>query len=392
MEKKEQEFQTGSYLIKLIRSVLLDCKPELPPEGVSVKNLYQMAKKHNVDYIAYEGIKKIPEIDLGEYAVKWQERSVQCAMQGVIQRAERDRLYQILPKAGIRILPLKGCLIKEMYPRSEFRQMADLDILIDTENAEKVREVMEAQGYETEKFDTSNHDCYMKKPWCHVEMHRSLFLEKNKNAAKYKNMWEKSCEEVPGSGIYQLNWEDFYIYMLEHFAKHYHQSGSGIRSIMDIYIFLKEKGAELNQDSLNRTLKELNLWEFKEEMEQIAENWFEKGVIGKNQATEARIISSAAYGTETFAYIGTMKELEKKYHSPILARISYIGNMVFWNYEGMCILYPILEKIPLLLPFFWIHRIIKIIIFKQDKIKALWNKIGRLERESAAWKKSGPRS
>lgn len=387
MEKYIKEYQTGSYLIHLIRSVLHETEPKPLPEGISIEKLYKMAKMHNVDYIAYEGVKKFPEISHDEYGKKWQERSVQCAMQGVIQRAERDKLYKVLPKAGVRILPLKGCLIKEMYPRTEYRQMADLDILIDIENAQTTRQVMEAQGYETEVFDVSNHDGYMKKPWCHVEIHRSLFTEKNKNAAKYENMWEHAFEEPASSGIYYLNWDDFYIYMLEHFAKHFRQSGSGIRSVMDIYVFLKEKGAELHEDYLEKKLKEQNLWEFKEEMEQIAEDWFVKGVIGNHKKAESRILESGAYGTELFEYMHLMKDMEEQCHSKIMARVIYVGKMIFLNYDGMCILYPVLKKVPFLLPFFWIYRIIKVILHKQGKIKAIAQKMYRMEQENRSWKK-----
>lgn len=387
MEKNITNFQTGSYMVKLIRSVFRDEEPEAIPEGISIKKLYKMAKMHNVDYIVYEAVKRIPGIDLGEYEVKWQERSVQCAMQGIVQRAERDKLYKALPKAGVRILPLKGCLIKEMYPRTEFRQMADLDILIDAENAELVKQVMEEQGYKTKVFDVSNHDAYMKEPWCYVEIHRSLFTEKNKNAAKYENMWERAYEDPVSGGIYHLNWDDFYIYMLEHFAKHFYQSGSGIRSIMDIYVFLKEKGDELHKDYLEKTLKELNLWKFKEEMEQIAEDWFVKGVIGNHKKAEERILESGAYGTEVFEYMHIMNDMEEQCHSKLMARIVYIGRMIFLNYDGMCMLYPIVGKLPFLLPVFWIYRIIHVILHKQDKIKAIAKKLYRMERENRLWNK-----
>lgn len=389
MGEYKNDFQTGSYLIHLLRSVLCGEEPKPIPEEVSVKELYQMAKMHNVDYIAYEGVKKIPGADLGEYEKKWQERSVQCALQGVIQKAERNRLYQQLPEAGVKILPLKGCLIKEMYPKPEFRQMADLDILIEKDQAETARQVMEANGYETEVFGVSNHDAYMKQPWCHVEIHRSLFTEKNKNAEEYEHLWERAYEDPEIPGVYRLTWNDFYIYMLEHFAKHFYQSGSGIRSIMDIYVFLKEKKKELQEETLEQKLKELDLWNFKEEMEQIAEDWFEKGIVGNHQRTEKRILESGAYGTELFEYMHIMHEMEEKCHSKFIARVIYIGKMIFLNYDGMCILYPILERLPFLLPIFWIIRIIKVIFRKQDKIKAISKKMYRMEREKRSWKKNG---
>lgn len=241
-EEKEQYLRTGYYLIELIRAALTDTEPGPMPEGVTPKGLYQMAKKHSVDCIAYSGAVKIPGEGIDDFKEKWNQRSMQCAMQGIVQLAERSKLYKAFSDAGIRILPLKGCLIKEMYPRQEYRQMADLDILIDDKNAAAVKKIMEDLGYEsTGEFGTWNHDEYLKKPWCNVEIHRDMLPQKIQNAKKYKDIWERTYEEEPGSGIYKLIWDDFYIYMLEHFAKHFREGGSGIRSIMDIYVFYRIK-------------------------------------------------------------------------------------------------------------------------------------------------------
>lgn len=387
MSIEANELLTGHYLIDLLRAVLKNEKPGAIPQGITMEDVYQMAKKHSVDCIAYAGLSKILEKDLAELDKKWKNRSMQCAMQGVIQFAERDKLYRLFSEAGIRILPLKGCLLKEIYPYKEFRQMADLDILVDEENALAAKDIMETAGYNpVGHFGYNNHDEYEKKPWCSVEIHRELFPKRVKNADKYKDVWERAYEEKVGSGIYRLTWDDFYICMLEHFAKHLYGSGSGIRSVMDVHVFLKYKGQELDRKYLKKQLKELELWEFKELAEQLAENWFEKGITGAFNEIEELIITSGSYGTKEQFDRVKIDKLCRKYHSKLLARVVFVGQCVFLRYEKMCLLYPFLKKYAVFMPFCWLHRILLTIVKKRHKIKALFSFVSRVYKETASEK------
>lgn len=345
MENNEKEISTGYCLVYILRSVLLGTKLEKIPFDIPVEDLYYMAKKHSVSCMAYQGIKNLPEVEnIRDYRIKWEKLSMQCALQGSIQLKERDNLCQVFMNEGVKILPLKGCLIKEMYPKQEYRQMADLDILVEEKMSEKVKVILEKCGYETEEYGETNHDSYVKKPWCHVEIHKKLFSYKMKNASEYEDIWERAYEKKQGSGIYVLTWEDFYIYMLEHFAKHFRRRGSGIRYVMDVYVFLKQKGDELNQGYLEEKLKKLNLWEFKQTMEGIAKNWFDKGIVGKYEKTERIILLSGAYGTEELEYFHKMEGLKEKYGSKYVAYIAYISGRVFMKYDDMCTIYPTLVE------------------------------------------------
>lgn len=373
--KNEQSIQAGYYLIKVLKSVLDGNTPEKMPVDVTVKRLSQLAKRHNLDHMAYVGVCQIPGIQMDEELLKWQKRSMQCAMQGIVQMSERDKLYQFLTEAGVRILPLKGCLIKEMYPKQEYRQMSDLDVLIDDSSAEKVRDLMEKNGYVTDDFGNCYHDGYIKKPWTRVEIHRNMLPKEVDNAKKYRNIWDYAYEETPGCRRYRLNWDEFYIYMLEHFAKHFREGGSGIRSVMDMHIFLQEKGAELHEEYLEKRLKKLKLWDFKNRMEQIADDWFEKGITGNHVKLEEMIILSGAYGAKELRYILRTEYFKEKYHFAWMAKLRYMGEMVFLNYDGMCILYPILERVPILLPILWVHRIMKVICTRQRKVKRIFEKM-----------------
>ena len=89
--------------------------------------------------------------------------------------ADRAAVLNRLEEAGIWYMPLKGAVLKDLYPRFGMREMADNDILFDAERAGDVRRIMTGLGFSVEEYDEGNHDAYHKRPVSNFEMHRTLF-------------------------------------------------------------------------------------------------------------------------------------------------------------------------------------------------------------------------
>ena len=144
--------------------------------------------------------------------------------------------------------------MKEYYPKYGMREMSDHDILFDASRAEDVRTMMERLGFRAEHFGTGNHDCYYKKPVLNFEMHRALFGPDHdeKLYAYYKDTknrligdgWEKHFSP-----------EDFYPYMTAHEYKHYSVSGTGLRSLLDTYVYLKKEQLDMDYVTATRCVK-----------------------------------------------------------------------------------------------------------------------------------------
>ena len=196
-EKKEQQEQekilAAKYLIELIRSVLEERKPQPKPEQISMKCLFLTAKKHNLACMAYDAAKQIAGKEDKEVMETWQTASRSCEIMNVVQKNEGKKLLVKLTDEQIRVLPMKGWIMKQFYPKPEYRQMGDLDFLIDSENRKPVREIMTDLGYGFVKNECEDTvDVYQKNPWMHVEIHNRMIPYKNKK--RYENIWER-CEQ-----------------------------------------------------------------------------------------------------------------------------------------------------------------------------------------------------
>ena len=374
--KKEQAYRTGLYVVELLRAVLEERVPEKKPEDLSMESIYQMAKRHSVETMVYEGAVQIAGSGDGPVMEKWNKRSRLCGRQGSVQRAEGKKLCKELPAHGIRILPLKGCIMKDLYPKPEYRQMCDIDIFIDKENAGKAREVMEELGY-VYVHSSGGVDNYEKKPWVSVELHSFMLPPKYKNSKKYRTIWERA---IGKGGVYQMNWDDYYIYMIEHFAKHFYLGGSGIRSVLDIYIFLQQKQGCLHSKYLKDQMCDRKLEQFQKNMEKLAKNWFVDGNYGAMRDAEEVILLSGAYGTQEQYYRNIEEQIAGKYRIRWLVKLIYPVKRIFVDFHTMSDKYPILKKCPFLLPVMWMHRLGKALVANRDRVRRELKIIGKKDR------------
>lgn len=110
---------------------------------------------------------------------EWRKCRDQAFLMGLTQQREALRVMEALENHEIAFLPLKGYWMKQMYPQPYYRQMADLDILIDADKAGQARKVMKALGYRTEDYGAGAHDSYFLEPYVSVELHRTLMTQRN---------------------------------------------------------------------------------------------------------------------------------------------------------------------------------------------------------------------
>lgn len=123
------------YAIAVIRAVMQEKPVPTIPENLSLQELYEFAKLHNVESLMYYGLLELDPDPTDPVWRNWENRANMLLAQSVVQLSERDALFAALTSAGIPLLPFKGCWLKELYPNMEYRQMADLDMLIPRDRA-----------------------------------------------------------------------------------------------------------------------------------------------------------------------------------------------------------------------------------------------------------------
>lgn len=348
--------ETGKYIVHLIISLLSDHKPMEKPDTVTFEDIYHMSVKHNVSVMALIAIDRLTVKPDDALYKQWDQHRSASIAQGIIQLAERDQLYKKLEEKQIQYLPLKGCLLKEMYPKPEFREMSDLDILIRPQSQEEVKELMESSGYITENFGIKKDDSYRKPPFMHVEMHHMLLEDVIISQMNITDSFLldpfSHAHQINDSGRFELSPEDMYIYLMVHNAKHYIRKGTGIRQFIDFIVY--EQTVDIDHDYVDKRLDEIGLGWFKRNSDQLLECWVNgTDIPSELDEMQNTVFSSGSYGSaESKVRINMNNASGNKVSSA-----GYLRYRFFPPYRIMKASYPVLRKKPWLLPAVWIYRI-----------------------------------
>ena len=317
--------------------------------GIDLELIYSIAERHSLLCIAAYALEKA-----GIKDEKFSRAKGKAIRRAAIFDMERANVLSALDKAEIWYLPLKGCVLKELYPQIGMREMADNDILFDNTRADDVRAIMEDLGFTVKSFGLGAHDSYLKPPVSNFEMHRTLFADGyNDNFRKYYKNVKSRLIKDDNSFCHSFRDGDFYIYMIGHEYKHYSQAGTGLRSLLDTYVFLKQKGGALDFDYIDRETEKLGISSFEKENRQLSLSLFGGGEqSAENKEMLGYVASSGTYGT-------LKNHVENQLNKNGNSKIRYILKRVFLPMDTVRASFPAFAKYPVLLPFLPAYRLIR---------------------------------
>ena len=341
----------NEYLIVLLKSLLHGDPAEELPEGCDFRRVFELAENHSVAGMAFYAAEALKLPPKGELAAQWRQVRDKALVKDITQQAELETIGSAFSAEGVRFLPLKGCVIKHYYPQSDMRTMSDIDMLIDPQNAAKARDIMTALGYTCEHYDYEHHDVYYKPPVMNVEIHRELLGEEGKAfSSVFPDPWSFCARNENSEGLrYDFRDNEFFAYVLAHAIKHLEEGGTGIRTVMDLWVCLH---SEMNIDCerVFSMLEPSGRAEQARLLAELSEVWFgEKPHTEQTLALEQYIFGSGTYGTISNMISNDIRRTGKR---------EYIFRLVFPTFTHMKRQYPVLKKAPALLPFCWLARLV----------------------------------
>lgn len=364
---------TAYIMLYLCGCVLSGTKPDKEHiADVDIEKLYKLSKFHSLTALILEGLKQaeyIPTEDSQSVYAAFKETSDKAARKNLMLDTERGRLFAFMEQNGIWYMPLKGTVLKDMYPKLGLRQMADNDILFDENYREAVRDWFVEQGYKIKAYKTGNHDVYLKEPIYNFEMHISLYGETHKAEwrAYYENVKDRLLKDDGNNYGYHFSEEDFYIYFIVHGYKHYDGGGNGLRFLLDMYVYLKAKQEIMDFSYIEKELETLCLSDFEKDCRRLVTAIFSDiATFNHSRLTSEQhdmlnfFLSSGTYGT---IEQGTKRGIEK--HG---GRWKYLLWRFFPGTKILSVYHPVFRH-KLLLPIGWIYRAVKIIISRPKRVK-----------------------
>lgn len=353
--------ERGMLLFELFRDALGTVP--FPKEHLSllteetVRSLYTLAKGHDLAQMLAEPLGKQGLLSGGETAEKLLKQQMLAVYRHERLNAAYERVCLALEEAEISYLPLKGSVIRPLYPQPYFRTSCDIDILVKEEALQAAVAALSAVLPLEKEPERAYHDVSLHfMGGIHLELHFSL-LERSAEMDKVlSRVWDYTLPE--GEGLYrQKMTEEFFLFhQIAHAAYHFKMGGCGIRPLMDVFLILQKRSHDA--EKLNALLSEASLFDFYTHFVSLARVWF----LGEphtavTKEMERYLLSGGVYGS-----------FENKLTTATGdGRFLYLLKRVFPPFRALSVSYPRLAKHPALYPFYIIKRFFRIFNGKKRK-------------------------
>ena len=370
------DFQKG--ILSLLKASLLEIEPSQPID-MDFRTVYDFAEKQQIVAALYYGISQVPAYTSHPLFGAFFSRFCMYLSHNADQMDTIIRICKAFDEAGVDYMPVKGTLLKPMYPSPEMRTMGDADILIRMDQYARVSAVMESLGC---RFDyESDHEYSWRTPTgLQIELHKRLIPSYNKDYyAYYGDGWDFGHPCEGGGYRYEMSPEDTFVFLFTHFAKHYRDQGIGIKYVLDFYFF-KKKNPDLNIAYMEKELEKLQLHEFYENIMLLLQVWFEDAPSTElpDYLTD-KIFFDGVFGRAELNIISDGLKLSKSTKS---VKKKKKLQLFFPSLAVMQLHYPILNKLAFLLPFIWIIRLADLAINHRDRYRRRMNRLEKLSDET----------
>lgn len=318
--------------------------------------LYDLAKKHDLTHIIDLAFDKC-KMEISEPVKKaFHKQKMTAFYRSSLRDEEYKKVTELFEQEKIKYIPLKGSVIKNLYPEAWMRTSCDIDILVTEEDLDKANNLLrEKLSYKVGEKGT--HDVSSESPLgVQVEIHYKLTNRECEASKLLDNVWDsaKKCDD--GDYCYEMDRELFYYYHVWHMSKHFKYGGCGIKNFIDLWLLNKKYSYDI--EKRKNYVKEGSRDKFEITALKLGEAWMEGAE--KDEVTsgmEKFILEGGSYGSA-----------EQHISARKTSKLGYIFGRLFLKRKTLAFFYPGLNKSPLLYPYYTVKRWCKIFNKNDGKV------------------------
>lgn len=343
----------------LLKTALND---EKLPDGYffDVDRVFLIAGKHNLLPVIYSKAVECKDADLS----LWKNTVMKLCGSQISKEVQFELICTELCAEGLRPVVVKGPVCANTYPVSHYRLSSDFDMIVKSENRHFYDGFFSKRGFVCKSNSYRSQELGL-----YIEISSELGEGNDKWAENADNAFDGFFERVINVGSFDtLSLEEHFVYLIYHAFKHFIGSGFGVKQLADIYMYIKMYQNEMDFALINELIEKIGIKSFSDNIfvaidkifgfvvdnsicsiddsfvcyEDFLADLLDAGVFGKS--TEDRLHSASLVRN------AVVNEGKKNYIKTIFPSVSYMKEK-----------YSILKKIIILLPIFWLLRIINYI-------------------------------
>ncbi len=265
-------------------------------------------------------------------------------------------------KDKIPYIPLKGAVIRSLYPQPWMRSSCDIDILVkETDLQSAIDSLNGLEGY-TQKGESKHDVIFTSSDGIVIEIHYKLLGDKKSPfyTGVLSSVWDSAVIQTGYEYRYLLSDTIFYYYHILHMAKHLRIGGCGIRPFIDLWLMTAK--CDCDTEEIKRVLKQGRLLKFENSVRDLNRVWFsDEKHTDTTIKLQKFVVSGGMFGS---AETRLASDFQRKG-----GIIGHIFSRIFVPYDYLKKDYPVLEKYPFLTPWCEIRRLFSLLFGKKKKNK-----------------------
>ncbi len=357
--------RTTEILIALIGNEVCGRQVELPPDFMSdeqlVIDLFVKANEHDFTHIIASNLNKRKLLS-GSAAQAYMSQLYSALFRSEKMNYAFENVCKALEEGQIPYIPLKGAVLRNLYPEPWMRSSVDVDILVHERDLNAAADIIkEHLGYR--QTASTNHDITLTPDGnILIELHFRLIEEEHKIASTkiLNDVWTYAKPSDKNSLRYELSAPFFYFYHVSHMAKHVVQGGCGIRPFLDLW--LMNRHCDYKDEETRNLLRKGSMLKFAECAEQLSEVWFSGAEhTDLTHVLQEYIVKGGMFGTDE------TKMLSNQQHHG--GKRKHILRRIFVSHRDLAYTYPIIKKYRFLTPLCEICRLFSLLFGKKRKFR-----------------------
>ncbi len=377
----------GRSLVGIVSSIIRQDDLRVNYNRLDWERMYRIADYHKVANIVYLGIlgyrESVPE--------KWQQRFFdkyqESLMFGENYKESIKEVLMWLDMRNISCTILTSEVVREFYRIPEAADTSPLRIYLDEGSYSLARGYLIDLGYETDEMHQGPGERFTKVSGVSVDLYHVLPFRTAKYVKGMHRLIENACGRESYKRIRALSVEDEFIYRMASAAYRYVTDELTMREVIEIQIFHRTLRDRIRMDAVHRRLKDFEVDVLADKILRISYMWFGdrkdtwyEGLpedMSAYDILEERLLTRGIINHETddqalklWKMVHKELEKEKKEEEKRQRKekakerwesVKRKFGWVFPDYHYMASIYPLLEKVPVLLPVFWLLRGIRLL-------------------------------
>lgn len=307
-------------------------------DSAIIEPLYAISKKHDMAHIVADFLEK-----QGISSQKFAKQKLLAVYRREQLDYEESSVATLFEKEKIDYILLKGAELKKRYPLPFMRTSSDVDILIKPQDREKAIALLkEKRAY---VLDTSaERDCsLLSKSGMNIELHFGITCDDKKLDGVLTRAWDFATRQSEHK--YVFSDEFFVFYHVAHMQTHFCEGGCGVRSFVDLAL-LRDI---VDTEKLYPLLDEADNRAFFDGVYALSNVWFGGG-------THSELTKSIAEYILRGGVYGTRSNLGATGRHKSGSFFGYIKNRIFMPKSKLKLVYPKIDKYPILIPYYQVKR------------------------------------